>query len=237
MKDYSDLIPTSYGFVTKYEIIGNEIHIYTPETKRGEPHKYPLNEEWLSKIEKRLENQYQLIIENRQIVKKFKIKKLIAKIAPPMNIGGVLFVITAIICAINNILLWFPLFLTALLLILVQRPIIKKYAKQVDNELNLIEAYLQNKDNIEELTQNDPNITKYLSKNTKKQLIENQNLKEKGSITSVFNVDFMDKTNDKDLRKILDRYTISKSLLEPQTFVKPLEKQNYKTKKRKKEEN
>lgn len=237
MKDYSDLIPTSYGFVTKYEIIGNEIHIYTPETKRGEPHKYPLNEEWLSKIEKRLENQYQLIIENRQIVKKFKIKKLIAKIAPPMNIGGVLFVITAIICAINNILLWFPLFLTALLLILVQRPIIKKYAKQVDNELNLIEAYLQNKNNIEELTQNDPNITKYLSKNTKKQLIENQNLKEKGSITSVFNVDFMDKTNDKDLRKILDRYTISKSLLEPQTFVKPLEKQNYKTKKRKKEEN
>lgn len=237
MKDYSDLIPTSYGFVTKYEIIGNEIHIYTPETKRGEPHKYPLNEEWLSKIEKRLENQYQLIIENRQIVKKFKIKKLIAKIAPPMNIGGVLFVITAIICAINNILLWFPLFLTALLLILVQRPIIKKYAKQVDNELNLIEAYLQNKDNIEELTQNDPNITKHLSKNTKKQLIENQNLKEKGSITSVFNVDFMDKTNDKDLRKILDRYTISKSLLEPQTFVKPFEKQNYKTKKRKKEEN
>lgn len=237
MKDYSDLIPTSYGFVTKYEIIGNEIHIYTPETKRGEPHKYPLNEEWLSKIEKRLENQYQLIIENRQIVKKFKIKKLIAKIAPPMNIGGVLFVITAIICAINNILLWFPLFLTALLLILVQRPIIKKYAIQVDNELNLIEAYLQNKDNIEELTQNDPNITKYLGKNTKKQLIENQNLKEKGSITSVFNVDFMDKTNDKDLRKILDRYTISKSLLEPQTFVKPLEKQNYKTKKRKKEEN
>lgn len=236
MKDYSNLIPTSYGFITKYEIIGDEIHIYTPETKKSEPHKYPLNEEWLSKMEKRLENQYQLIIENRDIVKKFKIRELIKKIVPPMNIGSGIFALAAIICAINNLLVCLPLLSVALLLVFGKKIIIKKYTQKIDNELNLIEAYLQNKENIEELSQCDSNITAYLSKSARKQLDENQKLKERGTITSTYNVDFMDKTNPKDLRTMLDRYTISRSLLEPQTFVNPYPEKESKTKKRKKEE-
>lgn len=232
MKDYSNLIPTSHGFVIKYEIVGDEIHIYTSETAKGEPHKYPLSEEWLSKIEKRLENQYQLVVENREIVKKVQIKEFVSKINPTMNFGGVTCAILSIIFAINNMALCIPLSIAAPILVFGKRAVIKKYAKQIDSELDIIEAYLHNKQEIEELSQTDKNITTYLSKSASKRLSTNQSMKENGTITNAFNVDFMDKTNNQELRKMLDRYTISKALLEEQTFINPLEKEIKDSKKR-----
>jgi len=232
MKDYSNLIPTSHGFVTKYEIVGDEIHIYTSESKKGEPHKYPLSEEWLSKIEKRLENQYQLIIENREIVKKVSINEYASKISPVMNIGGVVCAISSIILAINSMWLCVPLVLAAFLLVFGKRAVIKKHAKQIDDELDIIQAYLENKDEIEELSKTDKNITAYLGYSASKRFKTNQSLKDNGTIASAFNVDFMDKTNNKELRKMLDRYTISKALLEEQSFVNPLPKSKKKTRKK-----
>lgn len=235
MKDYSNLIPTSYGFVTKYEIVGDEIHIYTSETKKGEPHKYPLNEEWLSKIERRLENQYRLITENRAIVKKTKVKELISKISPITTTSISALIVGAVFCIINSLTIVCGLLVSiALLLALGKNAIIKQYAKKLDSEFDLIEAYLQNKNGIEDLSQTDKNITAYLSKSATKRLNENQSLKENGTISNAFNVDFMDKTSNHELRKMLDRYTISKSLLEEQSFVAPSEEQVSKKSKTKK---
>lgn len=222
MKDYSQFIPNSFGFITKYEIIGEKIYVYTTESKKGEPHDYPLTADWLRFVEKRLETQYQLVIENRAVIEEYFYNKLAKQVHIPMFvITAIAIIIAVIIAAVSNPLLSIPAFSAALLSIIGGNYITNSKRKQFAEELNLYQTYLENRKDIEDLSCADPNITKYLSDKTTRKLQDNKTLVKKELTDTAFTVEFMDTTSLKNLKKLLSRYMISKSLLEEQTFSIP----------------
>lgn len=218
MKDYSKYIPSSFGFITKLEIVGEEIHVWTPENKR-EPHKYPLSE--LPRYQKRLENQYNLIIQNKAVIKEELMNKvgndvfltIVALDAPLALAIAIMTIFESLMCLT---LLAIPAAITILGSLL-----IKKVEKNFDEEMNIYELYLQERTKIETLSKNDKNITEHLSEKTNNRIKTNEELQQQGIIPEVFDIDLMDKTSLKQLQKLLTKYQISKSLQEKQVFVNP----------------
>jgi hypothetical protein len=75
MKDYSKYIKSEYGFIldVKANMSEGTIEVTTSKTKKGQPLVYTLTKENLEKFYKRLENQYSLLIENKdKIVEDYK---------------------------------------------------------------------------------------------------------------------------------------------------------------------
>ena len=151
MKDYSKFIQSSYGFITKYEIVDDEIHVYTAETEKGEPHKYPANKEWITSVEKRLENQYKMVINNREVIKKDFLNR---KSMPIKILAGLLilafFVVGTIFTYMQAHVMPIVLGGIASILVSIFGAIVTfKISKKFDNELDLIEVYVNNRKNIE----------------------------------------------------------------------------------------
>lgn len=221
MKDYSKFIQSSYGFITKYEIVGDEIHVYTAETKKGEPHKYPATKEWIKYVEDRLENQYKLLFENKDFIKEDFMKqcrntvKRIAMILIGAILGlgaGFSIVFSSVVSGVLSIIL-------SLLVVLASKKRISNIGENFDEEINTFESYFANRKLIETTVKKDKNPIEYLTSKATKKIASNEKLKEQGTIDSVFNIDFMDNINPKDLKKIVDRYLISVGLNSEQTFV------------------
>lgn len=221
MKDYSKYIPNSFGFITKLEIVGDEVHVWTPESKKGEPHKYPLEE--FARLQKRLEKQYKLIIENKESLKKDYLKKFNKVL---LTVGGsivaIMIVAALAISAKYNI----PIYaLLSAPVTIAAASIITRIQKgnNFDTEMQTYETYLKERKSLEALSKEDKNITNSLNRQTSSRIQTNEELQEQGIIQDVFNIDFMDKTSLKQLQEMLTKYQISKSLQERQVFVNPNE--------------
>lgn len=231
MKDYSNLIPSSFGFITSYEIVGEKVHVYTPENKKGEPQIYPLSK--LPEIEARLENQYQLIVENKKAVKASVLRTVINKVKKililPVSVLAVAGIASIIL---SSYIISIPAFISLALTLLAGGITINTTSKRFDEEMIAAETYLENRKDIEETSEKDENVTEYLSEKTKQKINNNNELKTQGIIPETFNIDFLDKTSLKEMKKLLTRYMISKGLEQEQVFVSPKKKSN--SKKRKK---
>ena len=105
--------------------------------------------------------------------------------------------------------------------------------KNFENQMHSIREYLEERQNIEERSKSDENITSYLSKKAKNKINTNNKLKKNGIIPNAFNIDFMDKADLEDLKKLLTRYSISVELEEKQYFVAPDEDKSTKLTKKK----
>jgi len=225
MKDYSKFIQNSYGFITKYEIVGDEIRIYTAESEKGEPHKYPANKEWIKYVEDRLENQYRLLVDNKNIFKEEFVEKKCYKIYLVTSIlGSILLLASVILLLLGQSLLSISFAVSLMAMFFGNTAIVSKMNKDFDKEIEVIEAYLNNREKIENISKKDRNITDYLSSKTTKRIKENKALSDCQVLDSTFNIDFMDKTSLKDLKKMLNRYFISMGMESEQTFVAPVDR-------------
>ena len=219
MKDYSKFIQSSYGFITKYEIVDDEIHIYTAESKKGEPHKYPANKEWISYVESRLENQYKLLFANKEMIKKDYLKKKDMSLV--VAIASVCAILLSLGVFLSLSVVW-PLMLTLGAVgfaFLGNSAVLDNATKEFDEEMKILEVCINKRNEIEKRSRQDKNVTEYLSFQAAKRLANNEELRKMGTLDSSFNIDFMDKTKLKDLKKLLQRYLISVGLTEEQKFV------------------
>ena len=229
MKDYSKYfknvelsdIDSSYGFITKLEVIENKVYVWTPQTKKGEPRIYGI--EKLPYFQERLEKQYQAIIDNQEIIKKAHMKPrkkiafiiTLAIIATLMTKGASLMFADSLVSGIA-LLTGSPLVISFLSLLG-----ISKAEQKIEEEMEIYKDYLTKRTDIETLSKSDENIIENLSKNTKEAIISKEVLKDSGKINQVYDMDFMDKTSLKELRKLIENYNQSKRLFIEQEFVDP----------------
>ena len=235
MKDYSKFIQSSYGFITHYEIVGDEIHIYTAETEKDEPQKMVATKENIAAVEARLENQYVMLLKNKDVIKEEGLKKVRELLLKVFGVGlSVVLVATVVLWIMQSAL---PAIFLAILAITggaaCSALTIAKMDKNFENQMHSIREYLEERQNIEERSKSDENITSYLSKKAKNKINTNNKLKKNGIIPNAFNIDFMDKADLEDLKKLLTRYSISVELEEKQYFVAPDEDKSTKLTKKK----
>lgn len=234
MKDYSKFIQSSYGFIIKYEISGDEILVYTAESDLKEPHRYTLDADNLEAIDKRMKKQYELLLENREIVKEDFLthKNKVTDITHS--------VITGVLCGIGMafslaFLSPFPGIISIFLSLTswgISRIVVKNKGIKLDQELDTYQAYIDNMNDMALVSQKDKNLIEYMSKSARKKYDNNESLVRKHYTESIFNIDFMDKVELEDLKKLLNRYMISKGLCSDQEFVVPDTKGKGKTRKR-----
>jgi len=216
MKDYSNYIK---NFFSHYKIENGELLVYTPNTKKNEPHRLPLTKENIKKFESKLEKQYQILIDNQDKIieyeknrKNFLLKVLLLILAPIPIMAVIIydaFLIPLIIMA------------SYLSVALIGSYMIKKSIDKFRKEIKQYIRYINNRLDIEKQSEIDKNVTTYLNQKTKNLIEENQTLKNQGTIDSVFNIDLMDKMSLKELKKLLQRYKLSKSIEEEQSFRLP----------------
>lgn len=221
MKDYSKYIPSLYGFITKLEIVGEEVFVWTPATKKSEPHKYPVSE--LPRLQKRLENQYKLIIENKKVIKEEFMSKAGSNVFLSVIAVSTPILLATLILTVMESLMFLTLLAIPATFAFVSSKSLNKAEENFDETMQLYELYLKERKSIETLSKNDENITIHLNDKTNNRIKTNEELQQNGIISEIFNIDFMDKTSLKELKKLLTKYQISKSLLEPQVFVNPNE--------------
>ena len=99
--------------------------------------------------------------------------------------------------------------------------LITHIAKENKNqeEINTYAYYLENKDIISKTNEIDENIERYISKDAKELLTEQEKLHQEGFIDEPFNVNFMDNVSIKDLKEILHRLKIHQGLNEGQEYI------------------
>ena len=230
MKDYSKYfqniesknIDSSYGFITKLEVVGDEVHVWTPQTKKGEPRKYSIKQ--LPVFLEKLEMQYQTIINNEETIKKDYMK-------PRKRIIITTAVLLIVALMTKGASLMFAESLATGLTLLIASPIIGtfltafgvcKVEEKFDQELDIYQDFLEKRIDIERQAKVDKNITENLSRRTINTINSNEELKKANkSKTQVYDIDFMDKASLKELKKLIENYNQSKSLFEEQVFVNP----------------
>lgn len=217
MKDYSKYIKSALGFILKYEIKDGIIYVYTAKSKKGEPHEYPATKENIEYFENRLEDQYQMVIENKKLITFSEL----SKIRSTYLIGGVAFTLSMILFALGGVVI--PTITTILSVSsLILSGVFNQIYKNDLKELKVFEKFMKEKENLEENI-NNPNLTKYLKQETLDKIEENQTLKDNRLISNVFNIDFMDKVSLEELKNLLLRYEIDKNFHKDQRFVIPSE--------------
>lgn len=224
MKDYSQFIPNSFGFITKYEIVEDEIHVYTPETKKGQPHKYPATKEKIAFFEDRLKKQYELVVENREFLKEQVAQESKKTILPVTSIAAaVMALVAAGIVALSSLPVWVAAILgTAALATGIAGPVMVSHTtKQFEQETELARIYLDKRADIDAVSKDDSNVTAYLSKSATKKLSATEELRKKKRIDTRFSIDFLDKASLKDLKQLIARYLISTNINKEQQFVRP----------------
>lgn len=217
MKDYSQFIN---GFITKYIIENNEILIYTANMKeKDEPQKVPATKENIKYFEQRLEKQYKMVIKHQDEIVEYKRNRkrpLEIALTAILVVTQLMLLILFGTCTLTQISLGI-IIATGLL----TNHIINKEIQKFKKELKQYATYIEHKQQIEKTSEQDKNITAYLNQETLSKIEENKKLKQNGLIDSIYNIDLMDKISLEELKKILLRYKISKSLYEEQVFRIP----------------
>ena len=83
------------------------------------------------------------------------------------------------------------------------------YVSYIKSVIKIYDIFIKERTNIEEINNVDKTIIANVSKETKENIAKNEQLKHNDLIDNIFNINFMDKTSLKDLRKILYIYQTS----------------------------
>lgn len=222
MKDYSQYFKNRYSFIKKYTIgEDGKIYFYTPDTKESHPNVYDATPDMALKLEDRLLKQYQLVIENKDIIINDKTKK-VRRIIYSLALIGLAFLIV----------LWFlqgPLIITSSIFIasvlgIAGGEIAISLGKiRFEEELRLYQGYIHEHHKMESLSKQDENITSHLNDKTRELLNRNEKLKHQGLIKNIYNIDLMDKMALEEIRELLLRCKISESLDSEPIFIIPKE--------------
>jgi len=227
MNDYSKYIKSEYGFITNIEtnIENKTIEVTTSKTKKGQPHIYDLNKENIQKLYHRLENQYRILIENKDEILENITKETDKKFSWIFKLGfGILILTlaTSIICMFtSDLLLLIPQIIGALFgggLVYCFNSIVTKKEKSLNRIISTYKYYLDNRKEMEQKVREDENILSYIDTKTNDLILENQLLIAKNLTDELFDIQFMDKIPVEQLEEMIERYQISKSLEEEQYF-------------------
>ena len=216
MKDYSEFIRDDYGFITSINPIleTKTIEVYTSKSKKDRPHIYELNRENIKKLYGRLEKQWNLLIENKDLVlkqlqekrdKKFKIVEiggistsvillLIAFFVPELNILFALGLIPGVGSILSTI--------TAR----------SKFRKSFEEMIETYNYFITHKEEIEALAKTDENVTRDITVNTYQKLKKSNKLLEENLTDEQYTIQLIDSLPLKDLKEMSLRYKISKAL-------------------------
>lgn len=230
---YAKYIPSEYGFITKLEIEGDTLHVHTKMTDKNEPLKYPLKEK-IGEYSQRLEKQYRLVSadKNAQLIKNDLISKTKEKLNTTLLVLSAPILLTAII---SSILLAEIIPVIAgsgvIVTLLVSKKIaLNKMSSNFEDEMDIVKTYLEARNDIEKLSEKDPNVINNLGKTTIGRINENEMLYEEQIIPEVFDItlldDLINKKKFKELKKLLINYMICMALQQPQVFVNPTEESN-----------
>lgn len=215
MKDYSQYMTNKSAFIKKYEIKDDKIYVYFANTDERKPNIYDLNEETINMLDQRLEEQYEILIENHEVMMKSKFAKTLMYLSIPFAIFGVL--------GFANIGLDLTLCIHSCLLSggLLMTGLISKVIKESKNyeEIATYDRYLDNKENLSDTIEKDPNITRYISKEAQTNLSNQEQLVDRNLIDNPFNANFMDNASIEDLKEIMHRLKIYQGLSEGQAFA------------------
>lgn len=236
---YAKYIRSPYGFICDYDVQDGKVVIYTAKSKKREPHTYTANKENIGFSETRLEKQYQLLREHKDEIKK-DICKTVRGVMYRLVAGSILGtgLLFAILTTLNITTIGAAIMLfLELLSIPVGEISLATWKAKFDEAIEAQEMYMSERANIESKSQQDENITQYLSQHTLNILEENKKLQQEGKIDQVFNINLMDKSSLKDLKTLLERYQISMNLGTAPEYHAPEVTSKPKKKMRIKEEN
>ena len=224
MKDYSEYIGDNYGFIIsiKPNLKSQTIEVMTSASKKNQPHVYTLTRENLQKLYGRLEKQYILLIENKDLILKSmeldKEDKYKRKDAICLGVSGILLLIASIASGLDF------LFIVGLIpgVGSITSTIISKikFKKDFESMIDTYNYYINNKEEIEEMYQNDVNVSKYLTKKSYEELNRSNELVEANVTDNKYTIGLIDSMSLKDLKEMLLRYKISQSLdAEPYVYI------------------
>lgn len=227
MKDYSEFIKREAGFIIGINPVVEKgiVEVTTSKTKKGKPHVYRLKKGNIDKFYRRLENQYQLLIENKDEIFNQENKNIMSifKLVRYVGIGilVIAFFISMIIIVTGNMGLFLPEIIGLMVCYGTYRVPneIMKFKKQKFNEMiDTYKFYIEHRSEIESLAKVDINVTNAVDSRTQIELDESKKLVDTGLSAELFSIQFMDKVSLKQLKEIIERFEISRSLGEKQYF-------------------
>lgn len=220
-------------FVQNFRITDQKVEITTLHNSKNKPASYDVRNELIGECNQKLESQYEIVEKNQEEIKrdlfknKNKITKIIfaiAMIALVLFAGMLAIDITALI-PLANIL---GIAGGSLGLIgAASMAVTKLQEKAFDQEMKIIHDYRENKEEIERMSMEDENVTKYLSSSAQKLLTEKQNQQKEIHTFEIFDIDFMDKLLEKkaqgrkDLKTLLNMYKTVISIAQEPTYRAP----------------
>lgn len=224
MRDYSKYIQSSYGFITSYKIEDGKIYVFTAQTEKNEPHIYPATSEWVKSIETRMERQYRMLIDNKDVIMKDYLKRVTKPVKTLFGLLIILCLIGGVTSSlyINALYPFISGAVSAMLFSFASFGFVQIKKIKMFDELNLIESYVDNKTDIENVNERDKNVTNHLLRYSNIRYEEKLEQKKQGLIEDVFNIDFMDRLSLVELKNLLNRYFICKGLESEQIFVSPV---------------
>lgn len=205
------------GWITDYEINPEKgtMYIWTPLTKPNEPHEYILTKEKKKDCDDRMHAQFNFVIENNEEI----MHNMVSKKRQIYKIGIALIVIalTCIPIEIATEILR-PIFFSGTFIIGGNAIHIHSFKKRFKREVSSYEKYLENKQQIENISEEDKNVTRYLSKETTVKIQEKEVSKRNGITENIFDAQLLDYMPQKDRDKLLANYSISVGLSNEQEF-------------------
>lgn len=220
MKDYSKFMESSESFILNYEVDGDEIKVNFANTDSKKPNIYKATKEKISEIEKRIEKQYWILINNykemtnvKNIQKNKKISKIAGLIGPVVGIIFAILTKTTVLAAMG---------IGISLVSFAACSIANLKIKKTEEKINTYKSYLENKDSLLQATKDDKNITRYLSESGQTKLQNQEGLVKSKKIDTPYNTNFMDKLSLKDLKLISERLKIYQSLQQEVKFKQEL---------------
>ena len=216
MKDYSEFIREVHGFITsiKPNLETKTIEVMTSMSKKGEPHVYELTKENIQKLYGRLEKQYKLLIDNKDLVleqlQEKREKNL--KIADYTGIGvSIALLLTAFFAPELNFL--FVVGLLPATGTIISTMIAKsKYKKDFNDMIETYNYFINNREAIEVLAKTDENVTSVISVDSHNKLKYSEQLVEEKLTDEQYTIQLIDTLSLKDLKEISLRYKISKAI-------------------------
>lgn len=207
MNDYSKYVNIPEDFILSYEVENDGITIKTKENPKGDKDKPPVTKNNIKECENKLKDQYITLIQKQEKILQENIDKRI-------KIVSLLAIVLTVICILTSEfsdLLGMIFCGMAVSTTIIGSICTVLYQKIFKSEITTYKKFLTERKEIEQTNQIDKSITQNLSKPTREILRTNHKLKNEGLIDQVFNINFMDKASLIDLKKILERYCISRT--------------------------
>lgn len=204
MKDYSEHFENPEAFLTDVEVVNDSIVAKFPKGYKKTVEKDRDN---YQKFNERMEQQYFKLIANAgKLLKKYNTSLFLIGLftlffngvyfgmETPVTMNMAIAIDAGLVVSFNSVL----------------------YAKKKkENEINLWEDYLLDKDDLESALENDKDIVTGVSKKTQKRLIKQQEYISDGLTENVFDALVMDDIPLSDTKKMIEQLKIYKALLEP----------------------